>query len=92
MQAFGNFVNRCGILIPTKAGFHGHRRVHRLRFCLNDKDVLTLADYAIKIEKHYSKKAGVDRPMDMEWAKDGTDGGLYMVQARPETVESQKDD
>ena len=66
-------------------------QLDRLRFCLSDKDVLTLADYAIKIEKHYSKKAGVDRPMDMEWAKDGTDGGLYMVQARPETVESQKE-
>lgn len=65
-------------------------QLDRRRFCLSDKDVLTLADYAIKVEKHYSEKAGVDRPMDMEWAKDGTDGCLYMVQARPETVESQK--
>ena len=47
-------------------------QLDRQRFCLSDKDVLTLADYAIKIEKHYSEKAGVDRPMDMEWAKDGT--------------------
>ena len=62
----------------------------RERFCLNDDDVLTLADYAIKIEKHYSKKAGHDRPMDMEWAKDGVDGQLYIVQARPETVVSQR--
>ncbi len=60
------------------------------RFCLADEDVLTLADYAIKVEKHYSAKAGEYRPMDMEWAKDGLDGQLYMVQARPETVESQK--
>ena len=60
------------------------------RFCLSDKDVLTLADYAIKVEKHYSEKAHESRPMDMEWAKDGIDGELYMVQARPETVESQK--
>jgi len=65
-------------------------QLDRQRFCLSDKDVLTLADYAIKVEKHYSEKAGIDRPMDMEWAKDGTDGCLYMVQARPETVESQK--
>ncbi len=64
--------------------------VDRLHFCIDDQDVLTLADYAIKVEKHYSEKAGHDRPMDMEWAKDGIDGELYMVQARPETVESQK--
>ncbi len=56
----------------------------RNRFCLNDADVLTLADYAIKIEKHYHSK-----PMDIEWAKDGLDGTLYIVQARPETVVSQ---
>ncbi len=60
------------------------------RFCLNDEDVLTLANCAIKIEKHYSKKAGRSKPMDMEWAKDGIDGALYIVQARPETVVSQK--
>jgi pyruvate, water dikinase len=62
----------------------------RERFCIGDEDVLTLADYAIKVEKHYSAKAGKPRPMDMEWAKDGRDGQLYMVQARPETVASQK--
>ena len=62
----------------------------RERFCISDAGVLTLADYAIKVEKHYSAKAGKPRPMDMEWAKDGHDGELYMVQARPETVASQK--
>ena len=61
----------------------------RNHFCITDQDVLTLADYAIKIEKHYSAKAGQARPMDMEWAKDGIDGKLYIVQARPETVVSQ---
>ena len=66
-------------------------QLDRMRYCISDQDVLTLADYAIKIEKHYSEKAGVDRPMDMEWAKDGLDGHLYMVQARPETVESQRE-
>jgi pyruvate,water dikinase len=58
----------------------------RDRFCINDEDVLTLADYAIKIEQHYSAKAGHPVPMDIEWAKDGVDGSLYIVQARPETV------
>ncbi len=62
----------------------------RERFCISDAEALTLADYAIKVEKHYSAKAGKPRPMDMEWAKDGHDGQLYMVQARPETVVSQK--
>ncbi len=59
-------------------------------FCLSDEDVLILADYAIKVEAHYSKKAGYTKPMDMEWAKDGLDGKLYMVQARPETVKSRE--
>ncbi len=62
----------------------------RKRFALSDDDVMVLADYAIKVENHYSEKAGYHKPMDMEWAKDGEDGHLYMVQARPETVESQK--
>ena len=51
---------------------------------------MILTDYAIKVERHYSKEAGYLKPMDMEWAKDGIDGLIYMVQARPETVESQK--
>ncbi|MDM5271688.1 phosphoenolpyruvate synthase [Sulfurovum sp. zt1-1] len=58
------------------------------RFCITDDEVLQLAEYAIKVEKHYTKQAGIKRPMDMEWAKDGIDGRLYMVQARPETVHS----
>ena len=62
----------------------------RRRFCLTDDDVLTLAGYAIIIEDHYSKKAGETRPMDIEWAKDGETEDLFIVQARPETVQSQK--
>ncbi len=62
----------------------------RQRFCLSDEDVLTLADYAIKVEDHYSERVGHFMPMDMEWAKDGIDGELYMIQARPETVVSQR--
>ncbi len=60
------------------------------RYCLTDEDVLTLADYAIKTEDHYSQQKGSPCPMDIEWAKDGIDGRLYLVQARPETVASQK--
>ncbi len=63
----------------------------KTRFCISDEDVILLAEYAIKIEDHYSKQAGYDKPMDMEWAKDGLDGHIYIVQARPETVESRKE-
>ncbi|MCE3039548.1 pyruvate, water dikinase [Helicobacter anatolicus] len=59
-------------------------------FSLTDEDILTLARYAIIIEKHYTKEAGEYRPMDMEWAKDGDSGEIFIVQARPETVQSQK--
>lgn len=59
------------------------------RFCLSDDEVITLAKAAVLVEDHYSAKAGVPRPMDLEWAKDGLDGELYLVQARPETVASQ---
>ncbi len=62
----------------------------RARFCLTDDEVLTLAGYGIEVERHYSARAGHPMPMDIEWAKDGVDGRLYLVQARPETVVSQK--
>ncbi|MFN9573766.1 MAG: phosphoenolpyruvate synthase [Betaproteobacteria bacterium] len=55
----------------------------RHRFSLTDEDVLELARYAVKIEQHYG------RPMDIEWGKDGIDGRFYILQARPETVQSQ---
>lgn len=57
-------------------------RADRARFALSDAEVTELAKQAMIIEKHY------DRPMDIEWAKDGDDGKLYIVQARPETVKS----
>ena len=59
-------------------------------FSITDEDILTLARYAILIEEHYTKEAGEYRPMDMEWAKDGKSGDIFIVQARPETVQSQK--
>jgi len=63
---------------------------YKMKFCINDNEVLKLADWAIKIEEHYTNVRQTYTPMDMEWAKDGIDGELYMVQARPETVHSQE--
>ncbi|MDE2263137.1 MAG: phosphoenolpyruvate synthase [Gammaproteobacteria bacterium] len=57
----------------------------RERFCLSDEEALSLADQAIEIERHYSARAGTPQPMDIEWAKDGLDQCLYIVQARPVT-------
>ena len=63
----------------------------RKRLVLNDDEILTLARWAVIIEDHYSAKAGYFKPMDMEWAKDGVSNQLFIVQARPETVMSQRD-
>ena len=60
------------------------------RFALDDDDILQLARWACEIEDHYSSKRGSFCPMDMEWAKDGLTGELFIVQARPETVQSQR--
>src|SRR5436190_765647 len=60
--------------------------LERHRFSLTDAEVLELARYAVAIERHYG------RPMDIEWGKDGNDGRLYILQARPETVKSRKRD
>ncbi|WP_341916484.1 phosphoenolpyruvate synthase [Polaromonas sp. YR568] len=60
------------------------------RYCISDDDVLELAEASIRIEAHYSRKSGHPTPMDIEWARDGIDGKLYIVQARPETVASRK--
>ncbi len=62
----------------------------RRRFCVSDDDILALAGYAIAIEEHYSKKAGKPQHKDIEWAKDGITGELFVLQSRPETVQSQK--
>jgi pyruvate,water dikinase len=62
----------------------------RERPCISDGDVLKLAGCAIAVENHYSKHAGHAVPMDVEWAKDGADGALYIIQARPETVASRR--
>src|SRR5690606_8412242 len=61
----------------------------RRRYCLADDDVLALAGASIRIELHYSERAGRPAPMDIEWARD-RDGRLNIVQARPETVASRR--
>jgi pyruvate,water dikinase len=62
----------------------------RRAFSLTDTEVLQLAKWGGIIEKHYSALAGRPQPMDIEWARDGITGKLYIIQARPETVHSQK--
>ena len=74
----------------------GHRQVRsepvseadRSAWSINDEEAVTLARWALQIEEHYSRAAGRDTPMDIEWAKDGLTGQLFVVQARPETVHS----
>ncbi|MBU3918356.1 phosphoenolpyruvate synthase, partial [Patescibacteria group bacterium] len=61
---------------------------NQLKFSLTDNEILTLAKWGCEIEDYYSKKKGKYTPQDIEWAKDGRDGKLYIVQARPETVHS----
>ena len=63
----------------------------RERFTITNEEILTLARWGVAIEKHYSQRAGKHMPMDMEWAKDGESGELFIVQARPETVQSEKE-
>jgi pyruvate,water dikinase len=63
----------------------------RATFCLSEDEVLELARWAVIIEDHYSQEAGHFKPMDMEWAKDGQSGELFIVQARPETVVSRRE-
>ena len=61
------------------------------QYCLTKDELVTLAQYAVTIEDHYSALAGKNQPMDIEWAKDGISEELFIVQARPETVHTQRD-
>ena len=83
--------SKTGMMIYGDGNSHGRTvetiEVHaeaRARFCISDAEVINLAKQALIIEKHYA------RPMDIEWAKDGADGKLYILQARPETVKSRR--
>jgi pyruvate,water dikinase len=60
------------------------------RYALSDDEALTLARWACIIERHYSERRGRPTPMDIEWAKDGLSGALFILQARPETVQSRR--
>ena len=62
----------------------------RSNFILSEEEIIRLARWGVMIEDHYSKKAGSYTPMDIEWAKDGNTKELYILQARPETVKSQR--
>jgi len=80
--------------IDTESGFRDAALItgtHKKQFVINDDEILKLAEWACVIEDHYTEKRGKPTPMDMEWAKDGETGELFIVQARPETVHSQKD-
>lgn len=66
-------------------------RQDRERFVLSNDEILTLGRWAVLVEEHYSRLRGSLSPMDIEWAKDGRTGELYLVQARPETVHAQRD-
>lgn len=88
---FTDTLNKDNIAVEYTRNINTNESEQR-HFCITDDDVMILADYAIKVENHYSKQKGQYKPMDMEWAKDGLDGHIYMVQARPETVESRKTD
>ena len=61
------------------------------KFCLTDAEAEKLAKWCVQVEKHFSQKAGHYRPMDIEWAKDGKTGELFIVQARPETIHAGED-
>ena len=63
----------------------------RAQFALCDSDILALARWGCAIERHYSQARGTPTPMDIEWAKDGRTGELFIVQARPETVQARRD-
>ena len=78
-------------LVYDEGGSRGVKAVpvpdaDRSRYALGDDEILTLARWGSAIEEHYSRKRGATTPMDIEWAKDGRSGELFIVQARPETV------
>ncbi|MFP4022230.1 MAG: phosphoenolpyruvate synthase [Candidatus Paceibacterota bacterium] len=73
--------------IPTKEVETNKKE--RDKYALNDDEILTLAHWGAEIERHYSERSGHPSPMDIEWAKDGESGELFIVQARPETIHAE---
>lgn len=84
MMVYGDKADERVKIIPTEKGF-------QQRFCIMDEMVIQLAEWVIKIEDYYSGIRNKWTPMDVEWAVDGLTKELFIVQARPETVHSQKD-
>jgi pyruvate,water dikinase len=84
MMVYGDKADERVKVIPTEKGFQH-------RFCISDEQVLELARWVVDIETYYSDIRNKWTPMDVEWAVDGLSKELYIVQARPETVHSQKD-
>ncbi len=78
---YGEHGSTCNVDVPLE---------ERNRFALNEAEVLQLARWACLIERHYSERRGQPTPMDIEWGKDGISGELFILQARPETVESRR--
>ncbi len=76
----------------TKGGLKEEsvKKEEQLKFSLNDEEILILARWAVMIEEHYSRKLGKWMPQDIEWAKDGKTGELFIVQSRPETIHAPK--
>lgn len=68
------------------------QREHQKKFCLDDEQILELSKWVCSIEKYYSELKGHWCPMDVEWAVDGLTNQLFIVQARPETIHSRKDE
>ena len=86
-MVFNDVINQSNMAVEYTKNIRVEEDAQK-RYCISDTDVVTLAEYAMKIEEYYSTQAGYHKPMDIEWAKDGDDGQIYIVQARPETVES----
>src|SRR3989344_539407 len=78
-----------GGIVPVKQIKTPHKE--RDKFVLTNAEIETLASWGLEIERHYSQKNGKWTPMDIEWAKDGISGELFIVQARPETVQVARD-
>jgi pyruvate, water dikinase len=83
LMVYGDKTDQRVRIIPAEEG-------QRQRFCLDDRQVLQLADWVITIEEYYSQLKKKWCPVDVEWAIDGLTGGLFIVQARPETIHSRK--
>lgn len=84
MMIYGESNDQRTKVIPVERG-------NQQRFCLRDKQILQLAEWVCKIEDYYSELKGKWCPMDIEWALDGLSNELFIVQARPETIHSQKE-